>query len=193
MQEPLDQPRETRVPKTYQIERDAKKYDFHTFLSLINAWSTPTRSRPICMAIMIVNMERGTLHGTRWVILSGRQKNCWLLKKSCFLGLKLVVFSLRPSCTQAFLCLWINDFDCINFQEWFFLLSKKPTRDPTITWHFSPCYPTQALSDDVQTLPEFFQQSSEPFTWFPRVIPRIQTNATSSPYLHKNSLDALLT
>ena len=64
-QEPSDQPRETRVPKTHQIERDAKKYDFHTFLSLINAWSTLTRSRPICMAIMIVYMERGTLYGTR--------------------------------------------------------------------------------------------------------------------------------
>ena len=65
VQEPLDQPRENSVPKTYQIERDAKKYDFHTFLSLINAWSTLTRSRPICMAIMIVNMERGKLYGTR--------------------------------------------------------------------------------------------------------------------------------
>ena len=64
-QEPSDQPRETRVPKTHQIERDAKKYDFYTFLSLINAWSTLTRSRPICMAIMIVYMERGTLYGTR--------------------------------------------------------------------------------------------------------------------------------
>lgn len=65
VQEPLDQPRETSVPKTYQIERDAKKYDSHTFLSLINAWSTLSRSRPICMAIMIVNMERGTIYGTR--------------------------------------------------------------------------------------------------------------------------------
>lgn len=168
-QEPSDQPRETRVPKTHQIERDAKKYDFHTFLSLINAWSTLIRSRPICMAIMIVYMERGTRYGTRWLILSWRQKNCWLLEKSCL----LVVFSLRPSCTQAFPCLWINDFDCMYFHEWFCLLSKNPTRDPTITWHSSPCYPTQALSDDVQTLPEFFRQSSEPFTWFPHVISRI--------------------
>ena len=135
----------------------------------LNAWSTLTRSRPICMAIMIVYMERGTLYGTRWLILSWRQKNCWLLKKSCL----LVVFSLRPSCTQAFPCLWINDFDCMYFHEWFCLLSKNPTRDPTITWHSSPCYPTQALSDDVQTLSEFFRQSSEPFTWFPHVISRI--------------------
>lgn len=84
VQEPLDQPRETREPKTYQIERDAKKYDFPTFLSLINEWSTQTRSRPIWMAIMIVYMERGTLYETRWVILSWRRKSVDYWKKVVF-------------------------------------------------------------------------------------------------------------
>ena len=122
MQEPLDQPRETRVPKTYQIERDAKKYDFHTFLSLINAWSTPTRSRPICMAIMIVNMERGTLYGTRWVILSGRQKKLLTIEKKLFFGLKTsCVFSTSQLHTgfSVFMnkWLWLHVFPRMVFSS----------------------------------------------------------------------------
>ena len=59
VKEALDQPHETRVPKTCQIEHDAKKYEIYPFAQYyrlvfkIDAWSTLTRSRPIRMPIMI--------------------------------------------------------------------------------------------------------------------------------------------
>ena len=36
VQEPLEQLRETRVPKTYQIQRDVKRYELYTFLQFKN-------------------------------------------------------------------------------------------------------------------------------------------------------------
>ena len=63
--EALDEPPETRVPKTCQtsqIKPDAKNYElFAQYCRLvfkINAWSTLTRSR-------FGYMERGTINGTR--------------------------------------------------------------------------------------------------------------------------------
>ena len=36
LQEQLEQLRETRVPKTYQIQRDVKRYELYTFLQFKN-------------------------------------------------------------------------------------------------------------------------------------------------------------
>lgn len=66
VKEALDQPPETRIPKTCQtceIKPDAKKYElypfaqYYRFLFKINTWSTLTRSR-------FGYMERGTINGT---------------------------------------------------------------------------------------------------------------------------------